>query len=55
MLFQKASKTIAELIYTSWVNAGSPELNPSVINEENTIHDFHLGKTIQIHLTQYNN
>ncbi len=41
-LFKDASKTIAELIYTAWVNAGSPELNPSSISDENLIQGFRL-------------
>jgi len=44
MLLKNASKTMAELIYTSWVNAGSPELNPSDIQDVNTVQDFDLGQ-----------
>jgi len=42
ILFRNASKTIANLIYTAWVNAGSPELNPSAINDNTKIKDFYL-------------
>ncbi|MBU0475941.1 MAG: T9SS type A sorting domain-containing protein [Bacteroidetes bacterium] len=44
ILLRNASKAMAELIYTSWVNAGSPELNPSAINDETEIENFYLGQ-----------
>jgi len=33
LLFKNASHALAELIYTAWVQAGSPELTPSDVNE----------------------
>lgn len=42
LLLRNASKTMAELIYTSWVNAGSPKLNPSSITDETLVNDFYL-------------
>ena len=44
LLLRNASKTMAELIYISWVNAGSPELNPSSIKNETLVNDFYLGQ-----------
>jgi hypothetical protein len=33
-LFARASNTLAELIYSAWVDAGKPLINPSGLNEE---------------------
>jgi hypothetical protein len=33
-LFAKASNTLAELIYTAWVEAGKPSMNPSGLNDD---------------------
>jgi len=44
ILFQNASKAMAELIYTSWVNAGSPELYPSAVENESSIFHYSLSQ-----------
>jgi len=44
ILFQNASKAMAELIYSSWVNAGSPELYPSAVEDETLIFDYSLSQ-----------
>ncbi|HSP87479.1 MAG TPA: T9SS type A sorting domain-containing protein, partial [Ignavibacteriaceae bacterium] len=42
MLFKNASKFLAELIYTAWVNAGSPSMITEAENEENELFTFNL-------------
>ncbi len=45
ILFQNASHALAELIYTAWVNGGSPAYTPNAITENkisNEISEFHV-------------
>lgn len=44
-LFNNASKRLASLIYTAWVNAGKPQLNSTSVEKENsTVEDFQLSQ-----------
>ena len=42
-LFKRASHSFCELMYTAWVNAGSPSLTASAIEEYETAHGSYLG------------
>ncbi|HEX2961308.1 MAG TPA: S1/P1 nuclease [Ignavibacteriales bacterium] len=35
MLFNRAAKSLASLIYTAWVNAGKPQLSSTLVEKEN--------------------
>lgn len=43
-LFSRSSHALATLIYTAWVNAGSPDMSPSFINDQ---HENKTGKLAQ--------
>ncbi|MCU7511269.1 MAG: T9SS type A sorting domain-containing protein [Ignavibacteria bacterium] len=37
MLFNRAAKSLASLIYTAWVNAGKPQLSSTLVEKENNV------------------
>ena len=43
-LFSMASKRLAELIYTAWVEAGKPDINASGIGDEMVLSNFYLAQ-----------
>jgi hypothetical protein len=44
MLFKQASHSLTELIYTAWVNAGSPSITANAIEEYEASHGNYLGQ-----------